>query len=617
MSSHFLVDGGGGDLSSLQNGTFAASLASLSVTSLAPSLPVKTTPSRALTTGQIGLSDCSFTPLTGLTSAGGSGTVSLLGPTAGSLKALTATGGVALTSSSATINLGVPALDASANALAGPGMRDSWVQSTDPVSGQITNSIIVLPSGRLLASAVGLPFYSDDGGVTFTAATGSFGAVAAVLAYSQDLNTVLLRSVNNTWLSTDSGVSYAAAAPTTGFATPLALIWSRVAQLFIMSQNGTPGATIATSPTGVVWTSRSSSQTCRSIFDAGSYVVVVGDTGASRSVDGLTWGVTSAIGMFSGAYDTARDCIVAAPIGSISAMYESFDRGLTWATYASAKPATLNARALIYVPELQICFTVQRTSGEGFASWWDPTTATLRVTSIYGTVATAANEVSRLVYAPTVRRFCCSSNIVATCQWTGNNGAVVAMGGGALSGSQLDIRALAAPDAVRSDKFGKVYLDSATSDVRLLYGSVTYPLGGFSSSWNKRIDGTLTQSLWTDGVISFSWENSTRQLKFSLPSSTWYSVSAVGCNTSLALTNTIAINAYSITYTAGASYYAATGGTTSNASWGINQVANPMVASFNILPVAGALAASIPVYVIQITGIFDRYNVSIRKQYQA
>ena len=104
-----------------------------------------------------------------------------------------------------------------------------------------------------------------------------------------------------------------------------------------------------TSPDGLTWTARSSSQTCRSIIDVGSVIVAVGDNGVSTSSDGITWTVTSAIGMFNAVYDLSRDCIVAGPIGSISAMYESYDRGSTWVTYPSAKPVGVNLRVMIYV----------------------------------------------------------------------------------------------------------------------------------------------------------------------------------------------------------------------------------------------------------------------------
>ena len=113
MSSRFLASGGGDGLESLQDGSTSLNLAGLTIAGLIPNAPLRASSGLEIESGLISLSDCSFTPLTGLTSAGGTGTISLLGPTAGSLKALTATGGVALTGSSAAINLGVPALDAS------------------------------------------------------------------------------------------------------------------------------------------------------------------------------------------------------------------------------------------------------------------------------------------------------------------------------------------------------------------------------------------------------------------------------------------------------------------------------------------------------------------------
>ncbi len=56
------------DLSSLQDGSFALNVASADVQSLVPSMPVRTSATRALTSGLIGVEDCNFTPLTNPTS---------------------------------------------------------------------------------------------------------------------------------------------------------------------------------------------------------------------------------------------------------------------------------------------------------------------------------------------------------------------------------------------------------------------------------------------------------------------------------------------------------------------------------------------------------------------
>lgn len=63
MGSKFL-EGSSTDLTSLQNGTFALNVDSSIIQSLTPSLPVRSTADKLLTSGQIQLADCNFTPLT-------------------------------------------------------------------------------------------------------------------------------------------------------------------------------------------------------------------------------------------------------------------------------------------------------------------------------------------------------------------------------------------------------------------------------------------------------------------------------------------------------------------------------------------------------------------------
>jgi hypothetical protein len=62
MGSRFLNQGGA-DLSVLTEGTFELNVASIIDVSLAPNLPVRSSPTKVLTSGLIGVSDCSFVPL--------------------------------------------------------------------------------------------------------------------------------------------------------------------------------------------------------------------------------------------------------------------------------------------------------------------------------------------------------------------------------------------------------------------------------------------------------------------------------------------------------------------------------------------------------------------------
>lgn len=68
MSSRFLI-GSSGDLTSLQDGSFAANVASLILQNVTPNMPVKTDAARQLVTGFIQLADCNFVPITNPVSA--------------------------------------------------------------------------------------------------------------------------------------------------------------------------------------------------------------------------------------------------------------------------------------------------------------------------------------------------------------------------------------------------------------------------------------------------------------------------------------------------------------------------------------------------------------------
>src|SRR5690606_1379523 len=62
MGSRFL-NSGGTDLTALQDGLFQLNVSSAVIQTLTPSLPVKTSATKELVSGQIQLSDCNFVPL--------------------------------------------------------------------------------------------------------------------------------------------------------------------------------------------------------------------------------------------------------------------------------------------------------------------------------------------------------------------------------------------------------------------------------------------------------------------------------------------------------------------------------------------------------------------------
>ena len=63
MGSKFLGTGSN-DLSALQDGSFVLNVASANIQSLVPNMPIRASATRELVSGLIGVSDCSFTPLT-------------------------------------------------------------------------------------------------------------------------------------------------------------------------------------------------------------------------------------------------------------------------------------------------------------------------------------------------------------------------------------------------------------------------------------------------------------------------------------------------------------------------------------------------------------------------
>ena len=611
MGSRFLLDQDGGDnLAGLTTGDFEADLAKLRLQSLVASTPLKSTSERMLTSGLISMANCSFTAVTGIGAAGGA--ISLLASGAGSFKGLTAGPGIALDSTSASVSMSAPQLEASTSAIASIYQRDAWTSLPDPGAPgvQVTN-MLALPSGRIIGNSGGAPYWSDTCGASWTAGTGAtFPTGGGALAYSPSLGRVLLRNATTSWRSWDAGVTWTISPITSaGFLASIGIVWSRVAGLFIWLQNGTPDTPYATSPDGVVWTSRASTQVVRGIVDAGSWLVIVGENGSMRSADGLTWAFTSSIGMWGCVYDESRDCIIAGPSASIASMYESYDRGLTWVTYPAAKPATLSMRVMAYVRDQGLIVNVQRIGSENFVSSWDPSSSTVRVASVYGSVSTGVDP-WRITYVPVFKRIITYASFLSVCSWSAADANLVAIGSGAVSGSQLDLRALSAPAAVRSDKYGKVYLNDTSSELRLLYNSINYTLGGGVS---RRFDASLSATLWTDGGITFSWEASSRQLRLVIGASPWYSATTVASSSTISSASTITAVGNHTGIVSGVSYYVAGCSVAVNSAFALNAAS----CEYHVIPGAGSLASSVPAYRIFISACpGDVGNFEIEKCYQ-
>ena len=234
---------------------------------------------------------------------------------------------------------------------------------------------------------------------------------------------------------------------------------------------------------------------------------------------------------------------------------------------------------------------------------------------MYGTVATGGNEVYSLVYAPLHRRFIAVSDLLTTCTWATGEANLVSIGNGAVSGSQLDIRALSAPAAVRSDKYGKIYLDLASSELRLLYNAFTYVLGG-NSVCSRRFDATLSQTLWTDGGLTLSWQNNTQQLRMVVTSVPWYSSTALATSSTIAMASTVTAVGNHNTVVAGTTYYVAGFTIAINSAFSLN-VSTGMNCEYHIIPGAGSLSSNVPVYRIYVTSCpGDIANFTVRKEYQ-
>lgn len=196
-------------------------------------------------------------------------------------------------------------------------------------------------------------YYSDDGGLNWLAASGGISA-AGTFGYNPFNGNLFFVNVANgdVWFSSDYGTSFSlgpGAAAALGIGSSAAAdgyLWVERLSLWVLPFSGT----VATSPDFLNFTLRPTmDRNFRNIVDTGTYIVVVGQTGASRSLDGISWITTDVtLSTLCAAYSAEKNVIACVGFPTGSTIRFSTDRGLTFQTITNAKTSTDYTRGIFW-----------------------------------------------------------------------------------------------------------------------------------------------------------------------------------------------------------------------------------------------------------------------------
>ena len=105
-----------------------------------------------------------------------------------------------------------------------------------------------------------------------------------------------------------------------------------------------------------------------------------------------------------------------------------------------------------------------------------------------------------------------SAGEVWTTKYLQTTSSIAASGVGSLSGQALYLASGAVQPTWAASK-SQLYLDSATQELRHRFNTINYPLAGVNVRKTARFDGTLSQTLYNDGVILFNWDGPNKQVR--------------------------------------------------------------------------------------------------------
>lgn len=506
----------------------------------------------------------------------------------------------------------------------GPGVRSTWsiaagVGLLDGIIGvhidsgpEIGRSILSSGAGQLSG-----PYYTDDGGATFTACAGcplTYGA----LAYNGATVLFIAPATGDVYSSADYGTSFTLLASGTalGLASGISpIIWSQARGLYVARASG--AATIATSPTGAVWTFRASAtRSNRELVETKTGFVTVGSSGVMTSPDAITWTLGVATPMLSGAYSPELDQVLGCDQTNGSIVYTSTDSGATWVTHTGMKTETEAYRVARWIPELGSYILPQcggGPAGENFIYRWggDPRIPFIGGqpmgllggtgngsggTAIYGlsfnptwgSMFVGYNAASQLWVCRTVdaagvpgQNLGCAGSVLATSAYLRPTAAAVALGP-AGSSSQL-------------------WQNSAAADA-LTYtvSGVSYPLAGSSIERTKRFDASLSATLYDDGSVLVNWDGVNRQPRIQIAATPWFT--STGFDASAYYSFSVAApstnTAEGLAFLAATNYYLSSAATARSSAFDGNKP-SPMVLTYSLWPTTGT-GSSVPYYEIQL-----------------
>ena len=143
-------------------------------------------------------------------------------------------------------------------------------------------------------------------------------------------------------------------------------------------------------------------------------------------------------------------------------------------------------------------------------------------------------EVAQLFIAfMSILCFCLSIAVNAvgsvwTTKYLQTTSSIAASGAGSLYGQALYLASGVVQPTWAASK-AQLYFDSATQELRHRFNNVNYSLAGVNVLKTARFDGTLSQTLYNDGVILFNWDGPSKQVRLQIAATPWFSAKVRAC----------------------------------------------------------------------------------------
>jgi hypothetical protein len=146
----------------------------------------------------------------------------------------------------------------------------------------------------------------------------------------------------------------------------------------------------------------------------------------------------------------------------------------------------------------------------------------------------------------------------------------------------------------------QLYLDSATQELRHRFNNINYPLAGVNVRKTARFDGTLSQTLYNDGVILFNWDGANKQVRMQIAATPWFTATEFEATQHyyFSSANPLVQANEALAYTAATNYYLSSAAVARTAAHDMNK-ATPMTMTSSVWPSTGSTSTT-PYYQVDI-----------------